>query len=169
LVDVRRFLNDCLNMFKDLLTLKDVSVEKDLGGSDLCLLGNKFGLEQLFKNLILNAIDAMDGRAEKILGIKAKTENPSSLSIFVEDTGHGIPEESMDKIFTPYFTDKQQGTGLGLPVAKGIVENHRGRMQVRSEVGKGTTFEIRLDRHAKASEAGFKLKKQSERCAAKKV
>jgi two-component system NtrC family sensor kinase len=142
-VDIKLLLDNCLGMFKDLLLLKGISMEKDLGGSDLCLLGNKFGLEQLFKNLILNAIDSMDGRPEKYLRIKAAAdEKTSSVSIHVEDTGRGIPAQSINKIFMPYFTSKKHGTGLGLRVAERIVRKHKGKIRVRSEVDKGTTFTV---------------------------
>jgi len=144
-VDIKVLLDDCLSMFEDLLLLKGVSMEKDLGGSDLRVLGNKFGLEQVFKNLILNAIDSMDGRPEKLLRIKAAADKKtSSVLIHIEDTGGGIPAESVDKIFTPYFSSKKHGTGLGLQVVKRVVEKSRGEIRVQSEVGKGTTFKVSL-------------------------
>lgn len=142
-VDVKALLDDCLNMFKGLLILKAVSVEKDLGSSELCVSGNRFGLEQLFKNLILNAVDSMDGRPEKLLKIKAEVDpNTSSVSVYIQDTGCGIPAGSHDNIFKPYFTSKKHGTGLGLPVAKRVVEKHGGVIHVESHVGEGTTFRL---------------------------
>ena len=71
-------------------------------------------------------------------------ENASMGFVYIKDTGCGIPEESMDDIFKPYFTGKQHGTGLGLPVAKDIVERWGGNIAVDSEPGKGTTFAISL-------------------------
>jgi signal transduction histidine kinase len=144
-VDIKLLLDDCISMFRDLLLLKGISMEKDLGNSGLSLLGNKFGLEQLFKNLILNAIDAMDGRPEKHLKITAgMDEETSSVSIHIEDTGCGIPADSIDDIFMPYFTSKKHGTGLGLRVAEKVVKRHRGEIRVRSEVDKGTIFVVTL-------------------------
>jgi signal transduction histidine kinase len=144
-VDIKALVANCIDMFKDLMSLKGVSIEKDLSGEDLCVLGSKFGLEQLFKNLILNAVDSMDGRPEKLLKIKAEADpNASSVSVYIQDTGCGIPAASVNTIFTPYFTSKKGGTGLGLAVVKRIVEDHRGAIQVRSEEGEGTTFTISL-------------------------
>ncbi|NVM22301.1 MAG: hybrid sensor histidine kinase/response regulator [Desulfobacterales bacterium] len=142
-VNMIGLLDECLNMFRGLLALKGVSVEKDFGGHELCLFGDKFALEQLFKNLILNAIDSMDGRHEKLLKVRAAAnKNTSSVSIYIEDAGCGIPSESIDKIFTPYFTRKEGGTGLGLTIVKRIVEKHRGVIRVCSQVGKGTTLKV---------------------------
>jgi signal transduction histidine kinase len=66
--------------------------------------------------------------------------------VAISDTGHGIPPEQIDRIFDPFFTTKAsgKGTGLGLSIAYGIVTTHRGTISVRSEVGKGSTFTIRM-------------------------
>ena len=144
-LDIGDIINDCLNMFKDLMTLKEIPLEKDQRSLDLPVFGNKFGLEQLFNNLILNAIDSMDGMPEKRLKIWTEVdENASMISVYIEDTGCGIPKQAMDKIFTPYFTSKKHGTGLGLSVVKGIVERHAGKIHVESEAGKGTRFKVNL-------------------------
>ena len=132
-------------MFKDLMTLKEIPLEKDQRSLDLPVFGNKLSLEQLFNNLILNAIDSMDGMPEKRLKIWTEVdENASMISVYIEDTGCGIPKQAMDKIFTPYFTSKKHGTGLGLSVVKGIVERHAGKIHVESEAGKGTRFKVNL-------------------------
>ncbi|MFH1625138.1 MAG: response regulator [Pseudomonadota bacterium] len=145
MVDIKIILSDCLKMFEDLITLKGVSVKWNLDSHNLYVSANRFGLEQLFKNLVLNAIDSMDGSHEKRLRIRAEIcDGDSSVCIYVGDTGCGIPRELMDKIFTPYFTGKEHGTGLGLSVAKSIVEIHGGNIQVESEVGKGATFKVSL-------------------------
>lgn len=144
-VDIKETLNECVKMFEGLIALKDVSVEKNLNGDHLYVSGNRFGLEQLFKNLIINATDSMDGSPEKRLKVRTEIDRTaSSVSVYIEDTGCGIPKESMDKIFTSYFTSKKNGTGLGLPVVKSIVEKHRGKIEVESEVGKGTRFRVML-------------------------
>lgn len=141
IVEIRELLHDCIKMFEDLMTLKGVSMEKDLNSRYLYVSGNRFELEQLFENLILNAIDSMDGRLEKQLRITAKfDQHTSSASVSIEDTGCGITNESMNKIFTSYFTSKKKGAGLGLSVVKDIVEKHKGEIKVKSQIGKGTTF-----------------------------
>jgi PAS domain S-box-containing protein len=104
-------------------------------------------LEQVLVNLYLNAIDAMpDGgtltvRATHFSGSAAAKE----VCIFVSDTGFGISPEDLAKIFQPFFTaKKKRGLGLGLPICQRIIKNHNGRIEVKSQAGKGTTFEIYL-------------------------
>lgn len=92
-------------------------------------------------NLILNAIQSMpEGGTLKIQTAQEK----GAIHITIQDSGQGIPEENLDKIFEPLFTTKPKGIGLGLVVVKNIVERHQGSIQVQSEVGKGTTFTILL-------------------------
>ena len=87
----------------------------------------------------------MDETREKRLKIKTEVdEDSSTISVNIEDTGCGIPEESINKIFIPYYTSKQHGTGLGMPVVRNIVEKINGEIRIESEVGKGTTFTVSL-------------------------
>ena len=144
-VDLREVLNDCLQSFEDLIRLKGVSVEKAIDARSCTVSGNRFGLGQVLRNLILNAVDAMDGVHEKILkvGISQNGSN-DMLQMFVEDTGCGIKKELIDKAFKAYFTTKEKGTGLGLTAVKSIVDSHRGKIEVDSEPGKGSLFAISL-------------------------
>jgi len=100
-------------------------------------------LQQVFLNLIMNAIQAMPGGGKLTVGISNGSEGWVKVS--VSDTGVGIPPENMPKLFTPFFTTKgEKGVGLGLAVSYGIVERHGGRIEVQSEVGKGSTFTVFL-------------------------
>ncbi|MDB5329445.1 MAG: histidine kinase [Phycisphaerales bacterium] len=117
---------------------------------DLCIEGDVVQLEQVLLNLLINARQAMLGRGGSIT-IKAQRLETSEIRIQVIDTGPGIPEKLLPKIFQPFFTTKAtarkgeaKGTGLGLAICKEIVEHHKGRIDVESEVGKGTTFSIVL-------------------------
>jgi signal transduction histidine kinase len=112
--------------------------------------GDQVQLEQVLLNLLINARHAMLGKGGA-LTIKAGTVENGQLRIQVIDTGPGIPEKLLPKIFQPFFTTKgtarrgeTKGTGLGLSICKDIVEHHHGRIEVQSEVGKGTTFSIYL-------------------------
>lgn len=138
-------LESCLEMFNDLFVLKDIQVERRIFTHGLWVLGDRFSLEQVFKNLILNAVDAMDGCAEKKLSVTvALIPDLESVEIVVEDTGCGIREELLPKIFKPYFTGKCNGNGLGLEIIKHIVEKHGGAVSVESLVGVGSRFYVHL-------------------------
>lgn len=102
-------------------------------------------IQQAMLNLILNGMQAMEDGGE--LTIKAWVEEDKGELYFqVQDTGKGIPEENLTKIFDPFFTtsDIGKGSGLGLSITHGIIEQHRGRIEVASELGKGTTFTVIL-------------------------
>ncbi len=124
-VELDTLLNACLEMFQGVFILKGIQVKRKFLLQGLRVPGDPFGLEQVFKNLILNAIDAMDCRTDKTLTVTVTpSQGTSFVEVSVEDTGCGIPEELLNKIFEPYFTDKSQGNGLGLVVIKDIVEKH---------------------------------------------
>ncbi|MDB5292045.1 MAG: histidine kinase [Phycisphaerales bacterium] len=117
---------------------------------DLSISGDAVQLEQVLLNLLINARQAMLGKGGSIT-IKAQRLDSNDIRIQVIDTGPGIPEKLLPKIFQPFFTTKAtarkgeaKGTGLGLAICKEIVEHHKGRIDVESEVGKGTTFSIVL-------------------------
>jgi two-component system NtrC family sensor kinase len=101
-------------------------------------------LEQVFVNLINNAAEAMNGVGA--ITLSTRQVNPSYIEIQVTDTGCGIPEENLGRIFTPFFTTKVpgKGTGLGLSIVYGIIKMHSGQITVHSEVGQGATFTLTL-------------------------
>ncbi|HSA97869.1 MAG TPA: nickel-binding protein [Candidatus Nitrosotenuis sp.] len=98
-------------------------------------------LEIVFVNLISNAVQAMDGSGK--IDIRVFDSGPN-ITIEIEDSGPGIPDHLLPRIFEPLFTTRQTGTGLGLPSCKAIVEQHDGKISVRTALGKGTTFIIEL-------------------------
>ncbi len=101
-------------------------------------------LEQVFINLFANAIDAMDPDGSLSVTVDATAD---AVTVRVADSGRGIPKESLDKVFEPFYTTKDKGTGLGLAIVFNIIKKHYGEITVSSEAGKGTTFTIALPRH----------------------
>jgi len=121
---------------------RNISIKLDLD-KELWVKGNSSLLSQAFMNLFTNARDAMPKGGELIIRAK-KTKNMVVAS--VSDTGHGIEKEVIDKIFDPFFTlkDVGSGTGLGLSTTLGIIEQHKGAITVSSRPGKGATFKISI-------------------------
>ena len=100
-------------------------------------------LNQVFMNLLINAAQSIEKRGE--INIKTRADN-GYVEIKISDTGSGIPKENLYRIFDPFFTTKDvgKGTGLGLNVAYNIIKKHHGKIDVKSAVGKGTTFTIKI-------------------------
>jgi len=107
-------------------------------------------LHRALSNLVLNAMDAMPKGGE--LTLRTRHED-GKVSIEISDTGSGLTQEECERIFTPYYTSKQHGTGLGLAIVQSVVSDHGGRISVRSEPKKGTTFVIELPSNAEALQA----------------
>jgi signal transduction histidine kinase len=98
-------------------------------------------IHQVLLNLLLNAVQAMEGAGTVRVEISSRGD---CASVMVSDTGRGIPEQNLSQIFRPFYTTRGNGTGLGLSLARRIVEEHRGRINVTSVVGKGSNFEVLL-------------------------
>jgi two-component system NtrC family sensor kinase len=106
-------------------------------------------LIQAFLDLMLNALDAMDGRGTLTVATRMNPERSDEVLVEITDTGMGIPRENIAKIFEPFFTTKApgSGTGLGLSISYAIVQHHGGRIQVDSQLGSGSTFRVVLPVH----------------------
>jgi signal transduction histidine kinase len=104
-------------------------------------------IEDAVLNLILNAIDAIDGPGAVTVEVhdaNAHNSHTPYATVLVKDTGRGIPPENLQRIFNPFFTTNPQGTGLGLPAVRRILRAHGGRVEVTSTTGSGATFQLLL-------------------------
>lgn len=142
-LDLAAVVKESLDIFRTLIALKGITLEEHLSGPAI-IQGFRFDLEQIFNNLIMNAIDALEGRKEGLFIRVMLDAGEDVISVAVEDTGCGISEASIGAIFDPYFTCKKNGTGLGLAVVKKAVERHRGEIHVSSEQGLGTRFTVSI-------------------------
>jgi two-component system NtrC family sensor kinase len=124
---------------------QNIRIAKSLDSQVPILLIDANQIQQVFMNILLNAADAMVTGGFLTISSSHAPGDPF-LQVKFSDTGCGIPEENLPKIFDPFFTTRadKKGTGLGLAVSYGIIERHRGRIEVQSEVGRGTTFTVRL-------------------------
>jgi len=143
-VSIREVVESTLSLVQNELNLSNVVLKLDIQNNLPEIRGNPRNLQQVFLNLFLNSIHAMPKGGTLL--IEAKVDSDRFVRVSVSDTGIGIPPEILDKVFDPFFTTKEpgQGTGLGLSVSYSIIEKHRGRIAVESEVNKGTTFSIFL-------------------------
>jgi len=142
-LSINEVLTRTVNLMSNEISLNDTELDLQLSKNLPPVFGNAHNLQQVFLNLILNALQAMPDRGT--LRIKSYAAD-DSVRIDVSDTGIGIPGENLDKIFDPFFTTKEvgKGTGLGLSVSYGIIRKHHGTVSVTSETGRGTTFSIVL-------------------------
>jgi signal transduction histidine kinase len=106
------------------------------------ITGSHDALKQVFLNIMLNAIQAMDGKGG-ILAVETSTEN-GNVRVLIRDSGVGIPEEDLKKIFDPFYTTKKEGTGMGLALTYSIIADHSGKIDIDSTPGSGTTVKVTL-------------------------
>jgi len=133
---------EALSLVAHALSLKQIAVEQRLDPGPTAKAD--FGqIRQAVVNVVLNACDAMDAGGRLAVSCAPAAE-PGFVEIRVDDSGHGISPENLAHIFDPFFTTKKMGTGLGLSVVYGIVERHGGRLDVQSEVGRGTSVRLLL-------------------------
>jgi PAS domain S-box-containing protein len=143
-IDINQVINDTLALLEHQLKTGKIKIEQEKLPHMPVIFGNAGKLQQVFLNLFLNAKDAMpQGGALRI-----STSNGDAVHVTVSDTGTGIAQEHIDRIYDPFFTTKsgakdgqqRRGTGLGLSVTYGIIQEHAGKIRVESKPGEGTTF-----------------------------
>jgi len=144
-LNVNDVLSNTLSLIEKQALFHNIKVTKNLNPELPSILGDNSQLQQVFMNIILNAVQAMDDVGELTINTYHDQKNDMVVTE-VSDTGCGIPDELIDRIFDPFFTTKEvgEGTGLGLAIAYGIITKHQGRMTVKSKVGEGTTFTIKI-------------------------
>jgi signal transduction histidine kinase len=150
-LEVNEVLEELIHLSEPWFLARNVKLAKHLSPNLPRILGDPTHLQTLFLNLITNALDAMPNGGVLTIKTRQRLPPPSSkeerwLEIAMTDTGIGITEESKKRIFEPFFTTKKmgEGTGLGLAICEKIIKEHSGRIEIESEVGRGSTFLISL-------------------------
>jgi signal transduction histidine kinase len=144
LVDVNELIREMFVLLRSEANRYSISIRTELAGDLPKVMADRIQLQQVFMNLMLNGIDAMNGTTGKgELTIKSEAGD-AQLLIAVSDTGVGLHPEQADQIFSPFFTTKNKGTGMGLPISRSIIESHGGRLWATSGLGPGATFHFTL-------------------------
>ena len=142
-VDINNLMEEVLFLLNYAFSKNGIKVEKMFDSNLPILMLDRHKIQQVFTNILLNAVQAIEGKGH--ITVKTRLEN-GWCYVDIADTGNGIPPNILPKIFDPFVTTKDvgKGTGLGLSVSKGIVEMHDGKIDVKSEIGKGSVFTIKL-------------------------
>ncbi len=144
--NVNKLIADTLDFLNSKFLHQKITVKTDLSPEcDVPMMLDPNKMRQALLNIVLNAIDAMPKGG--VLTIITSVQPPTSrVQISLTDTGHGIEKDKLVTIFDPFYSTKDSGTGLGLPITHGIIKDHGGEIKVESVVGQGTTFTIILPR-----------------------
>ena len=149
-VNVHSFLSDAIHFVAPSLKLGRVELKEHFNAHTPLIMGDPELLKQVFFNVVWNAIQAMAAGGELIISTEMENHDryrapdPEYVEISISDSGEGIAEDDLEKIFNPFFTSKEKGTGLGLAIVHNIIEAHGGQITVKSRVGKGSVFTITL-------------------------
>jgi signal transduction histidine kinase len=142
-VSVNTIIDDALELAKDRIALANIHIEKNYSSHMCDISADAEKLKIAFLNIIVNAVEAIEGEGG-LIKIVTKTEE-STCVVEISDNGVGMDEAALGKLFEPYFTTKQKGNGLGLANTQNIILNHKGNIHVESTPGKGSTFIIKFD------------------------
>ena len=145
LVDVNELIREMIVLLRSEATRYSISIRSELAEDLPRVMADRIQLQQVFMNLMLNGIDAMkDVCTARELTIKSQEVEDGQLLISVSDTGIGLPPQQAEQIFSAFFTTKANGTGMGLPISRSIIESHGGRLWATSNSGRGASFHFTL-------------------------
>ena len=143
MANINNIIEKALTILENEFRLKHIHISKDLSEEIPDLLLDSGQLQQVFVNILINAVEAIQDKGT--ITVQSYMESgPERVLVEMADTGSGISPEQMPKIFEPFFSTKSKGTGLGLAVSYGIIRNHEGDIRVNSQPGEGTRFTIEI-------------------------
>jgi signal transduction histidine kinase/PAS domain-containing protein len=154
LVDVNEVIREMIVLLRSEAARYSISIHDSLANDLPKLMADRVQLQQVFMNLMLNGIEAMkDIGTVGELTIRSQQGDSSQLLISVGDTGAGLQPEQVEQVFKAFYTTKAQGTGMGLPISRSIIESHGGRLWASPNPGRGATFQFTLPIEVMAHEA----------------
>jgi signal transduction histidine kinase len=143
--DLRDIIGKNIDFLRPELERKGITIKAELDGTPLRLPADHGQLYRAFLNIFINASQSMENGGTIDVHIQ---EDKEQFRVEIQDTGCGISQKNLKRIFNPFFTTKDKGTGLGLSIVRKIIEGHRGTIAIESQEGKGTRVEILLPRQA---------------------
>ncbi len=145
-VRVHDLFDHSLRLLQHQVSAKMILLQKKYQAQPDTVRGDDAQLQQVFMNLLLNAIEAMGANGVLTVGTEITDGEKAAriLKIYIQDSGVGIPTENLTRLFEPFFTTKKNGTGLGLAISRRIMQEHHGAIEVQSETGKGSMFTLSL-------------------------
>ena len=142
-VGAHELLDHSLRLLEHQMSGRLITLKRDFRATPDTIHADESQLQQVFMNILLNAVEAVGSNGQVTVG----TENAGAhMLVFIRDTGMGITQENLSRLFEPFFTTKKNGTGLGLAICQRVIEEHRGKIEIHSELGKGSAFIITLPR-----------------------
>ncbi|HVN95876.1 MAG TPA: [Fe-Fe] hydrogenase large subunit C-terminal domain-containing protein [Syntrophorhabdaceae bacterium] len=139
--DINELLEDALGLLVNQSLFQNIKIKKNFAKDLPAIFADGTQLKQVFLNIVLNAAQAMEGKGNLAITTWLQKDH---IKIRIRDTGPGILPEHVAKLFNPFFTTKEKGTGLGLAISYGIIERHSGKIEVDTELERGSTFTISL-------------------------
>ena len=142
---------DLNTLIQSVLAMVSIDLHKQSIESQLTLseqlppvVGNEVQLQQVILNLVMNAIESMDSAETRVLSIKSGITERNGVRVSIADTGSGIDQANLNRIFEPMFTTKARGMGMGLSICKSIIESHNGRIWLTAGSSRGSVFQFEL-------------------------
>jgi two-component system sensor kinase FixL len=140
-LDVNALINETMVLIATDATVRNILLKLDLESGLPLVRGDRIQLQQVILNLTSNSFDALeDGREPRQISIRTSRKGADTILVAVKDSGCGIPEQNMPKLFTHFFTSKPDGLGMGLSISRSIIESHGGRLYVENNPDRGSTF-----------------------------
>jgi two-component system nitrogen regulation sensor histidine kinase GlnL len=151
-INIHKILDDNIFLLSEVAKLKGITVHKEFDPSLPMIKGDKERLSQVFLNIIKNAIESIDKGGWLMISTRMGTEyqmveregRKGVIVVEVSDNGKGMTQNTLDSLFTPFFSTKEKGSGLGLAISHRILKEHKGHIKIKSKAGEGTTVSVTL-------------------------